>query len=36
MGVTQVLSPPKLGLASAGVMMTPEEFDAVEEWDEPT
>jgi Uma2 family endonuclease len=34
MSVTQVVSPPKLGPASAGVLMTPEEFDAVEEWDE--
>jgi len=34
MSVIQVLSPPKLGPASAGVLMTPEEFDAVEEWDE--
>jgi len=34
MSATQVVSPPKLGPASAGVLMTPEEFDAVEEWDE--
>ena len=34
MSVTQVLSPPKLGPASAGVLMTPEEFDLVDEWDE--
>jgi Uma2 family endonuclease len=34
MSVTQVVSPPKLGPASAGVPMTPEEFDAVDEWDE--
>jgi Uma2 family endonuclease len=34
MSTTQVHSPPKLGLESAGVPMTPEEFDAVEEWDE--
>jgi len=34
MSVTQAVSPPKLGPASAGVLMTPEEFDAVEEWDD--
>jgi Uma2 family endonuclease len=34
MSVTQVVSPPKLGPASAGVLMTPEEFDLVEEWEE--
>ncbi|MFI5459516.1 MAG: Uma2 family endonuclease [Isosphaerales bacterium] len=34
MSVTQVVSPPQLGPASAGVLMTPEEFDAVEEWDD--
>lgn len=34
MSITELVSPPKLGLESAGVPMTPEEFDAVEEWDE--
>jgi Uma2 family endonuclease len=34
MSVTEIVTPPKLGLASAGVAMTPEEFDAVEDWDE--
>ncbi len=34
MSITHLISPPKLGPASAGVLKTPEEFDAVEEWDE--
>ena len=34
MSVSQVLAPPKLGPHSAGVLMTPEEFDAIDEWDE--
>jgi hypothetical protein len=34
MSIAQVLAPPKLGPESAGVLMTPEEFDAIEEWDD--
>jgi Uma2 family endonuclease len=34
MSVTEVITPPKLGPESAGVLMTPEEFDAVDEWDD--
>jgi Uma2 family endonuclease len=34
MSETPVLSPPKLSASSAGVRMTPEEFDLVKEWDD--
>lgn len=32
--LTQSTTPPKIGLESAGVIMTPEEFDAITEYDE--
>jgi Uma2 family endonuclease len=34
MSVSRVLAPRKLGPESAGVLMTPEEFDAIEDWDD--
>jgi Uma2 family endonuclease len=34
MSTTDVLSPPAIGPASAGLLMTPEEFDAITDYDE--
>jgi len=34
MSTTDVLSPPAIGPASAGLLMTPEEFDAITKYDE--
>src|SRR5438552_1016067 len=34
MSTAEVLTLPAIGLGSAGLLMTPEEFDAIEEYDE--